>query len=252
MAELTSDLGDAMQRINAKARVCEMASMLLYMIVVAALEAFFFGVKDTARVAQALSCAVGGPIAVASWRFLTPRPTQHDLAEGQWLLTAGFVKVKETATLLRLKYPELFTFLCAFAVSEAGTSSIIGLVVVYVSQQLCLAVGPVLVLAVVFTIPGALLSKRFAKGGRAKDALLACLAVFVATIVSVSLFCYSHAHASRVPAFAVLLGLAIGFMRSAGRRKKGGPPSLQHECSFLTQSFQRQDPFFERCSLVEK
>ena len=87
MAELTSDLGDAMQRINAKARVCEMASMLLYMIVVAALEAFFFGVKDTARVAQALSCAVGGPIAVASWRFLTPRPTQHD--------AMGFIPVRE-------------------------------------------------------------------------------------------------------------------------------------------------------------
>ena len=65
------------------------------MIVVAAAGEFLFGVKDTARFAVAISCTVGGPLAMASWRHLTPRPATHQLAEGTTLLSAGFVKVAE-------------------------------------------------------------------------------------------------------------------------------------------------------------
>ena len=172
MPELTDDLDGHMQRINAKARVLELATMLVFMSLVATVEGSdSVGVRDTARFAQALSCLVGGPIALASWRYLTPRPTAHAVPEGASLLTAGFLKVRETAAMLAADFPQLYRFLLAFAVMEAGTSSIIGLVVVYVSQQLCLEVGPVLTLAILFTIPGALLSRKLAAGGRAKEAL---------------------------------------------------------------------------------
>lgn len=217
MAELTSDFGDEMIRINGKARVMEMVSMLAYMIVIATLDAFFFGVKDTARVAQFVSCMVGGPLAMYSWQLLTPRAASHKLPEGASILTAGFVKVGETARLLRRDFPSLFTFLVAFALSEAGTGAIVGLVVIYVSQQLCLPVGPVLLLAIVATVPGALLSKRLARGGRAKEALCGILVVFIAAILGVALFCYSPKHANIVPVFAIILGIALGFVYPAQR-----------------------------------
>ena len=217
MAELTSDFADEMIRINGRARVLEMGSMFAYMVVVAALDAFFFGVKDTARVAQLLSCLVGGPLAMYSWRLLTPRAAMHELPAGTSLLTAGFVKVGETAAMLRHEYPTLFVFLAAFMISEAGTGAIVGLVVIYVSQQLCQPVGPVLVLAVVATVPGAILSKKLARGGRAKQALCGVLAVFVVAIVSVALFCYSPDHGARIPIFAVILGMALGFVYPAQR-----------------------------------
>ena len=218
MPELTDDLDGHMQRINAKARVLELASMLVFMSLVATVEGSdSVGVRDTARFAQALSCLVGGPIALASWRYLTPRPTAHAVPEGASLLTAGFLKVRETAAMLAADFPQLYRFLLAFAVMEAGTSSIIGLVVVYVSQQLCLEVGPVLTLAILFTIPGALLSRKLAAGGRAKEALFGNCLSFAVLIAAIPACLYDASHAPLVPLFSATLGLAVGFMYPAQR-----------------------------------
>ena len=220
LPELTDD-DDVLASINGRARVKEMSCMLLYMIVVAASQLLLnLDAVDTGRVASLVSALVGGIITLMSWRYFTERPASRILPENANLLLYGFVNIRETTKELYEEAPDLLKFLVSYAFSEAGTGGVVGLVAIYLIEQLemCGYVA-VLVCAIVFTVPGAALSSKAAQGGRAKVAHAGCLAFLSLVIFCVPFVIYkpSHAKGGLPWVFAILLGLGLGFLYPAQR-----------------------------------
>jgi MFS-type transporter involved in bile tolerance (Atg22 family) len=220
LPELT-DNNDVLASINGRARVKEMSSMLFYMIFVAACQMIFtLDAVDTGRVASLASALVGGLVTFCSWRYFTERPASRVLPEKAHLLLYGFVNIRETVMALYAEAPELLKFLGSYAFSEAGTGGVVGLVAIYLIEQLEMCgYVTVLVCAIVFTVPGAALSSVAARKGRAKQAHAGCLLFLSLVIFAVPWVIYKPSHANGVLpwVFAVLLGLGLGFLYPAQR-----------------------------------
>ena len=196
MCELTTDLDDALPRINQTKRVLEVSTMLGFIIVVT-MFSFVGSIIETARFAQLLGCLAGAPFIYFGWKYLGPRPALQPLPPGQSLVLGGFKKSFATAATVRRDTPMLARFLMIYPLIESASTGVVGLTVIYMQAQLCFeSIGTFLVISLVFIIIGAKLSASLSGGHgvghqsgahKAKHAYVGILAVFCIGGIATSL-----------------------------------------------------------------
>ncbi|KAG7363884.1 vacuole effluxer Atg22 like protein [Nitzschia inconspicua] len=163
LPELAREVGqDRMNNHTAVFTQTQFGSQAVLMIVVTGIS---FGLSlstvQTAMVSQTgvfLWCVVFFPW---GWKCLPARPARHDLKDGQWLITAGFVQNWKTAKAIWTKHRKgLKWYFLALIFAEASVSTITNVSIIYLTDVVKLSItqiGILFLLALLGSIPGSML-----------------------------------------------------------------------------------------------
>lgn len=121
---------------------------------------YIFDTDDvvTAQIGQAVDVVVSGLFFYYSWKWLTPVPARHQLAEGHSLLTEGFTQIFRTARTINQKYKNgTRWYFLAVIFAESGANAFTTVAVVYLDEQLGFGaqeIGIFFLTTLVCSVPG--------------------------------------------------------------------------------------------------
>ena len=154
---------DEMGKYSARFSAIEFVSIIVFFGVVLAFSwAVDVGDVGTATVSQAVATAGLIVVWTFAWKYLfTTRPELHKLPDGESMITTGFSSVFETFLEMKRDFPDLLTFWCSLALTQASTGSLFAVSTTYMDEELEMTteeISGAYVAFLIFAIPGTAVS----------------------------------------------------------------------------------------------
>mmetsp|Transcript_62987 Transcript_62987/g.186036 ORF Transcript_62987/g.186036 Transcript_62987/m.186036 type:complete len:537 (-) Transcript_62987:375-1985(-) len=194
LPEVTDD-EDEMMRFTASFTIVQYISTVGYILAMVGI-LYVLGLTDDSiasnRIAQIVSFTFTSCVFCFAWTNLfRERPAFQKVPEGSTVLTAGFKNVYLTSKRIYKDYSALKWFYVAVAFSDAGAQSLASVALTFVTDQLQFTTtenGMAVIILLVGTVPGCMLSKQVTRRFSPVHSAAACLLLLAGvTAVAASL-----------------------------------------------------------------
>jgi len=168
LPELTDDETELVE-LTASFTIIQYASTVIFLVVMIGL-LYILGLTGddvmSARIAQSVSAVITSIVFGWAWmRCFGERPAFQEIPPGSTLWTAGFKKVYHTSIRIYMNFSALKWFFVGIAFGEAASQSLATIAITYLTDVMALNStenGIAILLLFIGSVPGALISKKFA------------------------------------------------------------------------------------------
>jgi UMF1 family MFS transporter len=216
MSELSKDPIEQ-TKYNSYYFVVLYVSILLFIAEVM-LFAFWFKADDvgTARISQIITCISTAFFFGVGWTTLfTNRPPSTQLQDGQWLLTAGFIKLNNTSRHINREIPAMRILMWSVMCSESAIATLVSIATTFMVHFLgmdSIEVGTAFLIILVMGIPGAKFGESLALRASPRVSAMTSLAFFIATTMTAALVLRGPQHKHYMNLFSVMWGTGLGWL----------------------------------------
>ena len=222
LPELTDDETELV-KLTASFTIVQYASTFIFLVVMIGL-LYILGLTDdevvSARIAQSVSAVVTSIVFVWAWTLFGERPAFQEVPPGSSIWSAGFKKVYHTTIRIYRNFSSLKWFFVGIAFGEAASQSLATIAITYLTDVMALNStenGIAILLLFIGSVPGALISKKFALCLNALWSAKVSVGIMAAITGLAALFLTGPGQQVRVYCIAFGWGIGTGWKYTAER-----------------------------------
>ncbi|KAI2499021.1 Vacuole effluxer Atg22-like protein [Fragilaria crotonensis] len=170
----------------------------------------------TAKVSQVLTCVSTTIYFVIGWTTLfTNRPPSTTLEDGQWLVTAGFIKLWKTSRHISSELPAMQMLMLSIMCSEAALATLVSIATTYMVHFLAMStmeVGTAFLIILIMGIPGAKLGEWLALTLNPRWSAMLALQFFMVTTAMAAWVLDRPDRKQYMNIFGFLWGTGLGWL----------------------------------------